>query len=171
MTVRRFAFVSILAFATVSSGGAWAGGGAGATPGGASASTVASGAGSTSPGSTSGTVGSAGSASAGDTSASSLGLGASSTTPTQSSNSIAVGGSAAAPDGRTISRNRVHDGKNGDFGRSADTAIEPGGTWSRSVTRTFDRNDTLHSRTRSMSHTPGSPVERSTSGSTVQLGQ
>lgn len=139
--------------------------------GGASTSTAASGAGSTAPGSASGTVGSAGSAAAGDKSASSVGLGAQSTTPSQTSTSIGVGGSASAPGGRTLSRSRVHNGKKLDFGRSADTAYERGGTLSRSVTRTFDYNGHLHTRTRTLAHTPGQPLERSSSGSTVRVGQ
>lgn len=159
------------AAAQVLAQGNTAAGTAGSAPApGASASTVGSGAKSVAPGSASGTVGSAGSAAAGGTSASSLGVGASSRTPEQSSNSISVGGSASAPDGRTISRSRAYDGEKLNVGRSANTAVD-GRTWSRSVTRTFEYNDKLRSRTRSSSHVPGSRPVRSTSRSTVDLGQ
>jgi hypothetical protein len=169
MAIRRLngAALAVLLVCGAASSGFAAGGGTA----GASASTVASGAGSTTPGSASGTIGSAGSAAAGNTSASSLGVGAQSTTPGQTSTSIGVGGSASAPGGRTLSRSRVYDGKELDFGRSADTAFEHGGTLSRSVTRTLDYNGQLHSRTRSVARSPGEPPVRSFSGSTVPVGQ
>jgi len=173
MLIRSLLAAGAIAVAVVGAASSWSRSAeaASGTGGGASTSTTASGAGSVTPNGASGTVGSAGSATAGDTSASSIGLGAKSTTPSQSSSSLGVGGSASAPEGRTFSRSRVYDGKNVDFGRSANTAVEPGGTVSRSVTRTFEYNDTLHSRTRTLAREPGSPPERSASGSTVRLGQ
>jgi hypothetical protein len=128
-----------------------------------SASTV--GAGSTSGDSATG--GTAGSAAAGGTSASTLGLGGVS----GDSKTLGTGGSAAAVDGRTQSRSRVHSNPNMIHGQSRAQAHERGGTWSRSQTRTRVKDDQIYSRTRTMSHVPGSKPEKSTTTTTVPVGQ
>src|SRR5947208_8994115 len=135
-----------------------------------SASTVGTGAGSAGASGSSGTVGTGGSAAAGGTSASSLGLGAESNTPSASSSSLGTGGSAAAGNGHVMSHSGVHGNQNLS-GQSMAQAHQHGGVWSKSHTVTHDRRVELTSRTKSMSHEPGGPPAKSTSGSSVNLGQ
>jgi hypothetical protein len=140
--------------------------------GGISASTVGTGAGTVSPGSASGVVGSGGSAAAGGTSASSLGLGAESTTPSQSSSAMGTGGSAASANGgHVMSHSGVHGGPNAMTGQSMDQAHQQGGVWSKSHTVTHMHQGDLTSRTKSMAHEPGGPPVKSMSGSSVDLGR
>jgi hypothetical protein len=158
-------FAMIVAAAALLAGGATAGLAQ-------SASTVGPGAGSVGASGSSGVVGTGGSAAAGGTSASSLGLGAQSTTPTNSPSSLATGGSAAAVDGHVMSRSGVHGNGNRNLsGQSMDQAHQPGGVWSKSHTVTHDRQGALTSRTKSMAHEPGGPPVKSTTGSSVTLGQ
>jgi hypothetical protein len=135
-----------------------------------SSSTIGTGAGSVGASGSNGVVGTGGSAAAGGTSASSLGLGAQSTTPTNSSSSLATGGSAAAVNGHVMSHSGVHGNRNLS-GQSMDQAHQPGGVWSKSHTVTHDRQGALSSRTKSMAHEPGGPPVKSTTGSSVNLGQ
>src|SRR5437763_6902300 len=135
-----------------------------------SASTVGTGAGSAGASGSSGVAGTGGSAAAGGTAASGLGLGAESTTPNTSSSSLATGGSAAAVNGRAMSRSGVH-GNNNLSGQSMNQAHQAGGDWSKVHTVTHDRRGAITSRTKSMAHEPGGPPAKSTSGSTVNLGQ
>src|SRR5712671_5112406 len=124
-----------------------------------SASTVGTGASSAGASGSSGVVGTGGSAAAGGTSASSLGLGAESNTPSASSSSLGTGGSAAAVNGHVMSHSGVHGNQN------------LSGQSSKSHTVTHDRRGELTSRTKSMSHEPGGPPAKSTSGSSVNLGR
>jgi hypothetical protein len=134
-----------------------------------SASTVGSGAGAVGASGSSGVVGTGGSAAAGGTSASSLGLGAQSTTPSTSSSSLGTGGSAAAGNGHVTSHSGVHGNRNLS-GQSMNQAHETGGVWSKSHTQTHVRHGDLTSRTKSMAHEPGGPPVKSTTGSSVNLG-
>lgn len=119
---------------------------------------------------TSGTVGSGGSAATGGTSASTLGLGGTSTGPVGTSSTLGTGGSAAAVDGKAQSRSHVNETGNGGLhGQSKAQAHEPGGTWSKSQTRTKVGEDGLSSSTRSMAHEPGGAPVKSSSGATVPL--
>jgi hypothetical protein len=116
---------------------------------------------------TSGTVGSAGSAAAGGTSASTLGLGA------RSGDSATIGsaGSAAAAQGRATSSTKLHDNNPNNLHGMSKARAQDGGTWSKSMTKTKVKNDTLSSRTKSMSHQPGGPPTKSTTNQSVTLGQ
>jgi hypothetical protein len=127
-----------------------------------SASTVGSGAASGG----SGTIGSGGSAAAGGTSASTLGTGGTSTGPSGSSSTIGSAGSAAAVDGRATSSTKLKDNPNMLQGQSKARA-QDGGTWSKSMTKTKVKDDTLTSRTKSMSHMPGGPPAKSTTRQSV----
>jgi hypothetical protein len=115
---------------------------------------------------TSGTVGTGGSAAAGGTSASTLGLGARS----GDSSSIGSAGSAAAVDGKATSSTKLHENPNMQQGMSKARA-QDGGTWSKSMTKTKVKDDTLSSRTKSMSHEPGGPPAKSTTNQSVTVGQ
>ena len=168
MMISRLAVAALTASFVVGSAAAFAGNPSG---GPAAASTIGTGAGSTSRNGSSGVVGSAGSAAAGDTSASSLGVGATSTVPTGSSSSIGVGGSAAAPNGRTMSNSHVNRGGNNLNGQSMNQAHDPGGVWSKSHTQTKVRGDELSSRTKSMAHQPGGPPVKSTSRTNMSFGE
>ena len=140
--------------------------------GGMSASTVGTGAGTVSPGSTSGVVGTGGSAASGGTSASSLGLGAESTSPTQSSSAMGTGGSAASANGgHVMSHSGVHGNPNAMTGQSMNQAHQQGEVWSKSHTTTHMHQGELSSRTKSMAHQPGGPPVKSTTGSSVDLGR
>lgn len=98
------------------------------------------------------TVGSGGSAAAGGTSASTLGLGAHS----GDSSAIASGGSAAADNGKAKSDTKIRENPQMLKAQSKAMAHD-GGTWSRSATNTKVKNNgDLSSRTKSMSHEPGS---------------
>ena len=133
-----------------------------------SASTAGAGSVSKTPAGTSGTVGSGGSAAAGGTSASTLGLGASSTSPTGSSSTLGTAGSAAATEGKATSSSKVHGAEDNLHGMSKSKA-QDGGTWSKSMTKTKVKEDTMTSRTKSMSHEPGGPPAKSTTGVTTNL--
>ena len=110
----------------------------------------------------SGTVGSGGSAAAGGTSASTLGMGAKS----GDSQSLGSAGSAAAVDGRATSKTKMNDNNAMSKARAQD-----GGTWSRSMTKTKIKDDTLTSRTKAMAHQPGGPPVKSKTNTTTTLGQ
>lgn len=112
----------------------------------------------------SGTVGSGGSAAAGGTSASTLGLGGRS----GESATIGSGGSAATVDGKARSDTKIHENPNMLHGQSRASA-QDGGTWSKSRTKTKIKDDTLTSTTKSMSHEPGGPPEKSTTTESVDL--
>lgn len=118
----------------------------------------------------SGTIGSAGSAAAGGTSASTLGTGGTSTGPSGTSSTIGSAGSAAAVDGRASSSTKLHDNPNNMQGMSKARA-QNGGTWSKSMTKTKLKGDTLSSRTKAMAHEPGGPPAKSTTRQTVNTGQ
>jgi hypothetical protein len=131
-----------------------------------SASTV--GAGSSSGGSA--TIGSGGSAAAGGTSASTLGAGGTSTAPSGTSSSIGSAGSAAAVDGKATSSTKLNANPNKLQGMSKARA-QDGGTWSRSMTKTKVKGDTLTSRTKSMAHEPGGAPAKSTTRQSISTGQ
>ena len=117
----------------------------------------------------SGTVGSGGSAAAGGTSASTLGLGGSSTGSAGTSSTIGGGGSAAtAEGGKATSSNKVHENPNM-MQDQAKARAQDGGTWSKSMTDTKLKQGELDSRTKSMSHEPGGPPEKSTSTAQVPI--
>jgi hypothetical protein len=117
----------------------------------------------------SGTVGSGGSAAAGTTSASTLGLGATSTGTDGTSSAIGTGGSAASAGGKADSRSRVHGNDNHLMGNSKAMAHD-GGTFSKSQTKTrVDPGESLSSRTKTMSHEPGSKPVKSTTETTVPV--
>ena len=77
---------------------------------------------------------------------------------------------AAAVNGHVMSHSGVHGNRNLN-GQSMDQAHQPGGVWSKSHTVTHDRQGELTSRTKSMAHEPGGPPVKSTTGSSVNLGQ
>jgi hypothetical protein len=135
-----------------------------------SASTAGSGGASVGAAGTSGTVGSGGSAAAGGTSASTLGTGGTSTMGGTTSSTIGSGGSAAAVDGKATSRTRIKQNPNMLQGQSKAKA-QDGGTWSKSMTKTKVKGDQLTTRTKSMSHQPGGPPAKSTTRTTVDIGQ
>jgi len=127
-----------------------------------SASTIGSGAASTSPTSSSATGGTGGSAAAGGTSASTLGLGATSTDESGTGSSLSSGGSAA---GGTHDRGstKIHGNANNLHGMSKARAQDKG-TWSDSKTHTKIHKGQVRSRTKSMAHEPGGPPVKSTNG-------
>ncbi|MDP2296090.1 MAG: hypothetical protein Q8M24_11590 [Pseudolabrys sp.] len=108
------------------------------------------------------TVGSGGSAAAGGTSASTLGLGAKS----GDSQSIGSAGTAAAVDGKVSSQTKLSDDK-----AMSKAKAQDGGTWSKSQTKTKIKDDVLSSRTKSMAHEPGGPPAKSTTRTSVPVGQ
>ena len=113
----------------------------------------------------------AGSATAGFAqSVSTVGTGAGSVGASGSSGVVGTGGSAAAVNGHVMSHSGVHGNRNLN-GQSMDQAHQPGGVWSKSHTVTHDRQGELTSRTKSMAHEPGGPPVKSTTGSSVNLGQ
>ena len=134
---------------------------------GQTASTVGTGAGT----STSGTIAGGGSAAAGGTSASTVGTGATTTGSTGTSSTIGSGGSAAAADGKAMSRTKINDNPNGLMGQSKAMAHD-GGTFSKSQTKTkVKAGEELSTRTKSMAHVPGSKPVKSTTSTTVPVGQ
>ena len=134
---------------------------------GQTASTVGTGAGT----STSGTIAGGGSAAAGGTSASTVGTGATTTGSTGTSSTIGSGGSAAAVDGKAMSRTKINDNPNGLMGQSKAMAHD-GGTFSKSQTKTkVKAGEELSTRTKSMAHVPGSKPVKSTTSTTVPVGQ
>lgn len=134
-----------------------------------SASGAATGGASVSPSGSAATVGSGGSAAAGGTSASTLGTAGTSTGSAGTSSSMGVGGSAAAANGKASSQSKVNP--NATNGHAKAMANEGGGTWSKSMTHTKDKNGTLSSRTKSMAHQPGGPPVKSTVGAGVSTSQ
>ena len=113
----------------------------------------------------------AGSATAGFAqSVSTVGTGAGSVGASGSSGVVGTGGSAAAVNGHVMSHSGVHGNRNLN-GQSMDQAHQPGGVWSKSHTVTHDRQGELTSRTKSMAHETGGPPVKSTTGSSVNLGQ
>lgn len=115
------------------------------------------------------TGGSAGSAAAGGTSASTVGTGGTSTgSDGATGSSLATGGSAAG--GKTKDRSHVNETGNGGLNGQAKATSHDGGTFSKSQTKTKVRDgESVESRTKTMSHEPGSkPVKSTTTtGSTV----
>jgi hypothetical protein len=114
------------------------------------------------------TGGSAGSAAVGGTSASTVGTGGTSTGANGATgSSLATGGSAAG--GKTMDRSHVNETGNGGLNGQAKAMAHDGGTFSKSQTKTKVRDgESVESRTKTMSHEPGSkPVKSTTTGSTV----
>jgi hypothetical protein len=115
------------------------------------------------------TGGSAGSAAAGGTSVSTVGTGGTSTGANGATgSSLATGASAAG--GKTMDRSHVNETGNGGLNGQAKAMAHDGGTFSRSQTKTKVRDgEGIESRTKTMSHEPGSkPVKSTTTtGSTV----
>lgn len=115
------------------------------------------------------TGGSAGSAAVGGTSASTVGTGGTSTGANGATgSSLATGGSAAGA--KTMDRAKVNETGNGGLNGQAKAMAHDGGTFSKSQTKTKVRDgESVESRTRTMTHEPGSkPVKSTTStGSTV----
>jgi hypothetical protein len=127
-----------------------------------SASTTGSAGASSTPSSSSATGGSGGSAAVGDTSASTLGTGGTSTSPSGTSSTIGSGGSAA---GGTSDRSSTHINDNPNNLHSMSKArAQDKGTWSDSKTRTKVHKGEVSSTTKSMSHEPGGPPVKSTTG-------
>ena len=60
-----------------------------------------------------------------------------------------------------------NEARNATNGHAKAMANEGGGTWSKSMTHTKDKNGTLSSRTKSMAHEPGGPPVKSTVGAGV----
>ena len=108
------------------------------------------------------TIGTAGSAAAGGTSASTIGLGANSTGKAGTSSAVGGAGSAAAVNGKVRSDTKIRE--NPQMLRSQSKAKAwDGGTWSKSASNTKVQHDgDLTSRTKSMSHVPGSKPAMST---------
>ena len=111
------------------------------------------------------TGGSGGSAAAGGTSASTLGTGGTSTGPSGTGSSIAGGGSAASVDGKAQSRTSGNSGNGPVLNNNAKAQANDGGTFSKSHTKTqVKAGEEVSSRTKTMSHVPGSaPVKSTTS--------
>src|SRR4051794_11840395 len=116
------------------------------------------------------TIGSGGSAAAGGTSASTLGTGGTSTAPSGTSSTIGSAGSAATTEGKASSSTKLHDNPNMLQGMSKARAQDQG-TWSKSMSKTKMKGDTLSSRTKSMSHEPGGPPAKSTTNERISTGQ
>ncbi|MFC6790958.1 hypothetical protein ACFQE0_15860 [Methylobacterium komagatae] len=107
------------------------------------------------------TGGSAGSAAVGGTSASTVGTGGTSTGANGSTgSSLATGGSAAG--GKTMDRSHVNGTGNGGLNGQAKAMAHDGGTFSKSHTQTKVRDGEVESRTKTMSHEPGSKPVKST---------
>jgi len=134
-----------------------------------SASGAATGGASVSPSGSAATVGSGGSAASGGTAASTLGTAGTSTGNAGTSSSMGVGGSAAAANGKASSQSKVNPKATN--GHAKAMANEGGGTWSKSMTHTKDKNGTLSSRTKSMAHQPGGAPVKSTVGAGVSTSQ
>ena len=104
-------------------------------------------------------------------SASTVGTGGASAGGGTASGTIAGGGSAAAADGKAMSRTKINDNPNGLMGQSKAMAHD-GGTFSKSQTKTkVKAGDELSTRTKSMAHVPGSKPVKSTTSTTVPVGQ
>jgi hypothetical protein len=112
------------------------------------------------------TGGTAGSGAAGGTSATTLGTGGTSTGQAGTGSTIGSGGSAATTDGRATSSTKMHENPNKLQGQSKAKA-QDGGTWSKSRTKTtVEPGEGVSSRTKTMSHQPGGPPAKSTTGTT-----
>lgn len=117
------------------------------------------------------TAGSGGSAAAGGTSASTLGTGGTSTgADGRTGSSLATGGAAAG--GRTMDRSHVNETGNGGLNGQAKAMAHDGGTFSKSHTKTKVRDgESVESRTKTMSHEPGSKPVKSTTTTGSTIGQ
>ena len=117
------------------------------------------------------TGGTAGSAAAGGTSASTIGTGGTSTGANGSTgSSLATGGSAAG--GKTMDRSHVNETGNGGLNGQSKAMAHDGGTFSKSQTKTKVRDgESVESRTRTMSHEPGSKPVKSTTTTGSTTGQ
>ncbi|WP_342643193.1 hypothetical protein [Rhodoligotrophos ferricapiens] len=108
------------------------------------------------------TVGSGGSAATDSTSASTVGTGAGCTTGSGHNATVGSGGSAAAVDGKVDSDTKVNANSN-NLNAKSDASAKDGGEWSKSKTQTKVRHgEDLSTRTKTMSHVPGSKPEKST---------
>jgi hypothetical protein len=114
--------------------------------------------------------GTGGSAAVGGTSASTLGTGGTSTGPAGTGSSIAAGGSAAAVDGKAQSRTNVNEGNGPVLNANTKAQAHDGGTFSKSQTKTqVKAGEEVSSRTKTMTHEPGSaPIKSTTSMTTGQ---
>lgn len=117
------------------------------------------------------TGGTAGSAAASGTSASTVGTGGTSTGANGSTgSSLATGGSAAG--GKTMDRAHVNETGNGGLNGQSKAMAHDGGTFSKSQTKTKVRDsESVESRTRTMSHEPGSKPVKSTTTTGSTTGQ
>jgi hypothetical protein len=115
------------------------------------------------------TGGSGGSAAAGGTSASTLGTGGTSAGAAGTGSSVGSGGSAAAVDGKAQSRTNVNGGNGPVLNANSKAQAHEGGTFSKSHTKTqVKAGEEVSSRTKSMSHVPGSAPVKSTTSTTSQ---
>jgi hypothetical protein len=136
-----------------------------------SASSVGSGGTSSDDESTSGTIGSGGSAASGGTSASGVSTGGTSTDESGTGSSVGAGGSAATTDGKTMSKSKVNENPNMLQGQTMQKA-QDGGTWSKVKSKSKVRpGEDLDTRTKSMSHEPGGPPVKSTTQESIDLNQ
>ncbi|GJD31010.1 hypothetical protein PMNALOAF_2262 [Methylobacterium adhaesivum] len=117
------------------------------------------------------TGGTAGSAAVGGTSASTVGTGGTSTGANGTTgSSLATGGSAAG--GKTMDRSHVSETGNGGLNGQAKAMAHDGGTFSKSQTKTKVRDgESVGSRTRTMTHEPGSKPVKSTTTTNSAVGQ
>ncbi|TXM97946.1 hypothetical protein FV222_15230, partial [Methylobacterium sp. WL103] len=99
---------------------------------------------------------------AGGTSASTVGTGGTSTGANGATgSSLATGGSAAG--GKTMDRSHVNETGNGGLNGQSKAMAHDGGTFSKSHTQTKVRDgEGVESRTKTMSHEPGSKPVKST---------
>lgn len=115
------------------------------------------------------TGGSGGSAAAGGTSASTLGTGGTSTGPAGTGSSIGSGGSAASAGGKAQSRMNLNGGNGPVLNANSNAQAHEGGTFSKSHTKTqVKAGEAVGSRTKTMSHVPGSKPVMSTSSTKQQ---
>lgn len=113
---------------------------------------------------TSVTGGTGGSAAVGGTSASTVGTGGTSTSPSGTGSSIAGGGSAASANGKAQAGSHVNQGNGPVLNSNTRAQAHDGGTFSRSQTRTkVKAGEDVQSRTRTMTHQPGSKPVKSQS--------
>lgn len=117
------------------------------------------------------TGGTAGSAAAGGTSASTVGTGGTSTgADGKTGSSLATGGAAAG--GKAIDRSHVNETGNGGLNGQSKAMAQDGGTFSKSHTKTKVRDgESVESRTKTMSHEPGSKPVKSTTTTGSTTGQ
>lgn len=117
------------------------------------------------------TAGSAGSAASGGTSASTVGTGGTSAGANGGTgSSLATGGAAAG--GKTMDRSHVNETGNGGLNGQSKAMAHDGGTFSKSQTKTKVRDgESVESRTKTMSHEPGSKPVKSTTTTGSTTGQ